>query len=75
MRKLYRSRTERKLAGVCGGIGQTYGIDPGLIRIIFIALGVFSGGTALLIYLAAILILPLEPSYQAPPPPPFNSFR
>ncbi|MCM3749610.1 PspC domain-containing protein [Paenibacillus pasadenensis] len=68
MRTLYRSRTDRKLAGLCGGIGRTYGVDPGLIRIGFIAAGVFSAGTVLLIYAAASVVLPNEPEFSGPPP-------
>lgn len=68
MRTLYRSRTDRKLAGLCGGIGRTYGVDPGLIRIGFIAAGVFSAGTVLLIYAAASVVLPNEPEFNGPPP-------
>ncbi|MGU3472159.1 MULTISPECIES: PspC domain-containing protein [Paenibacillus] len=75
MRTLYRSRTDRKLAGVCGGIGRTYGIDPGLLRIGFIAAAVFSCGTALLIYAAAAVILPKESGFAAPPPPDSYTYR
>ncbi|OXM14893.1 PspC domain-containing protein [Paenibacillus herberti] len=68
MRTLYRSRTDRKLAGLCGGIGRRFGIDPGLIRIGFIAAGVFSFGTALLLYAVASIVLPNEPEWNGPPP-------
>ncbi|QJC50554.1 PspC domain-containing protein [Paenibacillus albicereus] len=67
MKTLYRSRTDRKIAGLCGGIGRTYGIDTGLVRIGFIAVGVFSGGTGLLLYAAASVVLPKEPEWNGPP--------
>ena len=36
MKKLYRSRKDRKIAGVCGGIGEYLGIDPTILRVIFL---------------------------------------
>lgn len=60
MKKLYRSRNDRIISGVCGGIGAYFEIDPVIIRIIAVLLLVFGGG-GLLVYLIAILIIPLEP--------------
>ena len=59
-RKLYRSRNDRMISGVCGGLGEFFGIDPTLIRIIFILLLIF-GGSGLIIYLVMLLIVPEEP--------------
>ena len=56
-RKLYRSVNDRMISGVCGGIAETYGIDPVLVRVLFVAaflLG-FSGG---LIYLICWIVIP-----------------
>jgi phage shock protein C len=50
-RKLYRSRTDRKLAGVCGGLAQYFNLDATLIRVLFIVLAVL-GGSGLVLYLA-----------------------
>ena len=58
MKKLYRSRTSRYLAGVCGGIGEYFNIDPNIVRIIAVLLGFGSFGTLLIVYLAAALLLP-----------------
>ncbi|MDR6224630.1 PspC domain-containing protein [Desmospora profundinema] len=61
MRRLYRSREDRMIAGVCGGIGQTYNIDPALIRILFVVLLIFSGFFPFgLAYLLMIWIVPEE---------------
>lgn len=60
-RRLYRSRADRMIAGVCGGLGQYVGIDPTVIRVIFALLVVFGVGSGLLIYLVLMLIIPLEP--------------
>lgn len=59
-RRLYRSRRERIIAGVCGGLAQYFGIDPTWMRLIFI-LFFFVGGSALLLYFIMWIIVPLEP--------------
>jgi phage shock protein C len=59
-RKLYRSRTDRKLAGVCGGLAQYFNLDATLIRVLFVALAVL-GGTGLVLYVAMWIIVPNEP--------------
>jgi phage shock protein PspC (stress-responsive transcriptional regulator) len=58
-RRLYQSRDERMIAGVCGGIAEYFGIDPVIVRVIAVAL-VFAGGAGLLAYLAAWLLVPDE---------------
>jgi phage shock protein C len=59
-RKLYRSRTDRKLAGVCGGLAQYFTLDATLIRILFVVLAVL-GGSGIVIYGVMWLVVPLEP--------------
>ena len=59
-RKLYRSRTDRKLAGVCGGLAQYLNTDATMIRVLFVLLAVL-GGSGLVIYLAMWVIVPTEP--------------
>ncbi len=58
---LRRSKTNRVLAGVCGGIGEYLGIDPTIIRIIFIIITVF-GGSGIIIYLILWLVIPSSDS-------------
>lgn len=60
-KKLYRSRTDKMIAGVCGGLGQYLSLDPTLIRLIFVLLLLLGVGTGLLIYLIMMIIVPLEP--------------
>jgi phage shock protein C len=60
MKKLYRSRKNRMLGGVCGGIAEYFNIDPVIIRLITVAL-FFAGGSALLAYIIALIIIPSEP--------------
>jgi phage shock protein C len=59
-RKLYRSKTNRKLAGVCGGLAQYFNIDATVIRVLFVLLAVL-GGSSLVLYLAMWIIVPNEP--------------
>jgi phage shock protein C len=59
-RKLYRSKTDRKLAGVCGGLARYFNLDATLIRVLFVLLAVL-GGSGLIIYVAMWIIVPNEP--------------
>ena len=59
-RKLYRSRTNRKVAGVCGGLAEYFNLDPTLIRVLFVALAVL-GGSGIVLYLAMWIIVPRQP--------------
>ena len=58
-RKLYRSNTNRMLAGVCGGLAEYFNLDPTLIRVLFIVLAVL-GGSGVVIYLAMWIIVPKQ---------------
>ncbi|MHB8926477.1 MAG: PspC domain-containing protein [Bacillota bacterium] len=65
MRSLYRSRHERVIAGVCGGIADYFKIDVTVVRLIW-AVAVFAGGTGILAYILAALIIPEEPYGYVP---------
>lgn len=58
-KKLHRSRKERMIAGVCGGLAEYFHIDPTIVRLIFI-LFFFAGGAAFLAYIILWLIVPLD---------------
>jgi phage shock protein PspC (stress-responsive transcriptional regulator) len=58
-KRLTRSRSDRMVGGVCGGLGRYFNVDPLLFRIGAVAL-VFLGGAGLLLYLAALLLVPNE---------------
>jgi phage shock protein PspC (stress-responsive transcriptional regulator) len=60
-----RSATDAKLAGLCGGVAQHWGIDPVLVRVGWILLAL-SGGIGLVLYLAGWLLIPMEGSEKAP---------
>jgi phage shock protein PspC (stress-responsive transcriptional regulator) len=57
MKKLFRSRTNILIAGICGGLGDYFNIDPVFIRVILL-LAAFACGTGILVYLIAWLIIP-----------------
>ncbi len=71
-RRLYRSRSDRVLAGVCGGIARYFNIDPVLVRVGAVAL-IFLGGTGLILYLGLALLVPNEGEGGAPPEGPRRS--
>lgn len=64
MSTLYRPRNERVIAGVCSGIARRFGIDPTIVRILFVA-SFLLPGPQILIYLAAWVLMPEEPSTLA----------
>ena len=59
-RKLYRSKTNRQVAGVCGGLAERFNVDPTLMRVLFIVLAIF-GGAGIVLYIAMWIIVPKEP--------------
>ena len=63
-RRLQRSRSDRVVAGVCGGLGDYFDIDPVIFRIAFVVLA-FVGGAGFLLYPAAWLLLPEEGHHRS----------
>ncbi len=59
--RLYKSRTERKVFGVCGGIATYLNVDPTIVRILFVVAALASFGFMILLYLAMAIIVPNEP--------------
>ena len=58
-KRLVRSSTNQMLCGVCGGIGEYLGIDPTVVRLLWVLLSVL-GGAGLLAYIIAAIIIPEE---------------
>jgi len=71
-RKLNRSRSNRVIAGVCGGLGEFFGIDPVVVRLIWVA-AFFLGGAGLLAYIICALAIPEAPFGATTPPPTYQS--
>ncbi len=59
-KRLYRSKADRIIGGVCGGIGKYFELDPVLVRVLW-AIAFFVGGAGLLAYIIAWIIIPEEP--------------
>lgn len=78
-KRLYRSRTDRKIFGVCGGLAEYFGMDPTLVRVLWVILSIFPGSVigGILVYLVCFLLIPEEPvapqaglAPYVPPAPP-----
>lgn len=59
-KKLYKSNTDKKICGVCGGIAKYFNIDTTIVRLAFVLLSLFVGG-GLLLYILCALIMSKEP--------------
>lgn len=65
-RRLYRSRRDKSLAGVAGGMAEYLDIDPTVVRVLWI-LSAFVGGFTILLYIILAFVMPLEPLAARPP--------
>lgn len=65
-KRLYRSESDKVIAGVCGGIGKYFGIDPTIVRVLFVLVAL-AGGAGVLAYLILMIIMPSEHSSEMPP--------
>lgn len=65
IRKLHRSRTGKKLFGVCGGLGQYFDVDPVIVRILFVIGACASLGFVLLLYVIMAIVVPRAPVTQS----------
>jgi phage shock protein C len=65
-RKLTRSRDDKWIAGICGGIAEHTGIDPTLIRVILVIATILGAGSLIVIYLICWVIIPKTPELQSP---------
>lgn len=60
-KRLYRSRENRTICGVCGGIAEYFNMDPTIVRLGLVLLAAISCGTGLLAYFIAAVIIPDQP--------------
>jgi phage shock protein PspC (stress-responsive transcriptional regulator) len=72
-RRLYRSRSDRVISGVCGGLARYLNVDPVIVRVVAVAL-IFAGGAGLLLYAAAFLLVPNEGEGGGPGDAPKRAF-
>jgi len=73
-KRLYRSRTNRTISGVCGGLGQYLNMDPTVVRVLWVVLSLFTTGfPGLILYIILACVIPEEPEgfqgYAQPYPP------
>lgn len=57
-KRLFKSIRDRKLCGVCGGIGEYFNIDSTIIRLIWLLLTIPSFGTSIIVYIIAVIVIP-----------------
>ncbi len=60
-KRLYRSRDDRMIAGVCGGLGEYFNIDPTIVRLVLLFLTLWGGG-GVLVYVLAWIVIPERPA-------------
>jgi len=65
-KKLYRSRTDRKIWGICGGLAKYFDIDPTIVRVIAVV-SIFVTGISIIAYIVMAIVVPLESSEVDPP--------
>ena len=77
-KRLYRSRNDKMVSGLCAGLGEYTGVDPTIYRLLFALGAIFLFPTPILIYFVMMIVIPEEPAAglttQAPfaPPPPVS---
>ena len=60
-KKLYRSRNNRMIAGVCAGLAEFFGIDVTIVRLVFAAGALLGFGSFILVYIVMFVVVPEEP--------------
>jgi phage shock protein C len=64
--RLYRSVTDRQIAGVAGGLAAWLGADPSVVRILWVVLAIVSGGIFVVVYIVMAIVVPLAPPGWTP---------
>ncbi|MFQ5799026.1 MAG: PspC domain-containing protein, partial [Bacteroidota bacterium] len=69
-KRLYKSRRDRMIDGVCGGFAEYLDVDPTMVRILWVLMTLM-GGAGILLYIAGMIIMPVNPEHivQTVPPP------
>ena len=65
-KRLYRSTSDKKIAGVCGGLGEYFDIDPTIIRLLWVSVSL-AFGSGIIAYILAWIIVPAEPVARVVP--------
>ena len=64
--RLYRSRTDRVISGVAGGLADYLAVDPSIVRVAWVLLAIVTGGIAALVYLVMMIVVPVAPADWQP---------
>ena len=65
MKKLYRSKTNRQICGVCGGLAEYFNLDPTIVRLLAVVIGLCTAiFGALIFYIIAAVVIPEDPGYH-----------
>jgi phage shock protein C len=65
VKRLYKSRTERMIDGVCGGVAEYFRLDPTLVRLAWVLLTLL-GGSGIILYIVAMIVMPANPAITPP---------
>lgn len=64
MKKLYRSKTDLKISGVCGGLAEYFNIDATLVRLVWVLVSLLTNGIiGLIVYLVCVFVIPVDDGY------------
>jgi phage shock protein C len=66
-KRLYRSRNERMVSGVCGGLAEYFNIDPTIVRLITVLITIVTGGLGIVAYIIMAIVTPVENSRSSEP--------
>jgi phage shock protein C len=67
-RRLFRSRADRAITGIAGGMAEYLEVDPTVVRILWVLAAIFTGGLAILLYIVLAFVIPVNPYHGAPMP-------
>ena len=62
VKKLYRSTSDRMIAGICGGLGEYFGIDSTLVRLVFVFGAIITGSALFWAYIIMLIVVPEQPA-------------
>jgi len=66
-KRLYKSRTDKMIEGVCGGIADYIHVDPTIVRVLYVVISLFTSGfPGILLYIILAIIIPTEPADRNP---------